>query len=261
MERPPDTTTGEQDPRPQEEADQLGAQPTPQTQEWEVGPVYLLSPPVPTQYSVELTFSFQFQPVGRYPSHFDFLFSDRNVRALSAVAGEGWLGGGDVGPGSTRRYHFGWGWWGCGEGNWGGRWCAPCWGHCHSSHPRGPCPWGPVCHIARYDVWEGRVLPFNTLHIAPNRNWLSPPPQVAPPLPGLAPHQGLTPEEKPVARRTFEEVRGGQWLPLVAPLAPPNWPPPSKAPQCSIIYRPPPHFKWAPSLNLRAKGPFCWLLP
>ena len=106
-ERPPDTTTGKQDLGPQEEADQLGVQPTTQTQEWEVGPVYLLSPPVPTQYSVELTFSFQLHLVGRYPTHFDFLFSDQNVRALSAVAGERWLGGGDAGPGSTRSDHSG----------------------------------------------------------------------------------------------------------------------------------------------------------
>ena len=65
--------------------DQQGAQPTPQVQERKVGPVYLLSPPVPTQYSVELTFSFQLHPVGRYPPHFDFLFSDWSVHELPGV--------------------------------------------------------------------------------------------------------------------------------------------------------------------------------
>ena len=89
-----------------------------------------------------------------------------------------------------------------------------------------------------HDISEGRALPTNTLHIAPNPNWLSPPPQVAPPLPGLAPHWGLTPEEKQVVRWTFEEVRGGAVAPTCCSPHSSKLTPLSKAPSKSQSNRP-----------------------
>ena len=101
--------------------------------------------------------------------------------------------------------------------------------------PESPAPKVQCAIQHAHDISEGRALPSKTLHIAPNANWLSPPPQVAPPLPGLAPHWGLTPEEKQVVRWTFEEVRGGAVAPTRHSPQSSKLTPPSKAPGKSPV--------------------------
>ena len=81
-----------------------------------------------------------------------------------------------------------------------------------------------------YEVSEGRALPTNTQIIAPNPNWLSPPPQVTPPLPSLAPRWSLTPEEQQVVRQTYEEVRVGAVAPTRHSPCSSKLTPPPKAP-------------------------------